>query len=144
MTAMINGETPEEPETPVALSVAGKQWLFSWDAMGVPAMLDLGVSAEDYCYIAYDATAMGMEGYVEYIGAAYTVTPTDETSGVITLVTYNMYGEPQTMDIAYSELTETSCKFINTDVMLCDLEGNPVYATLSDEVLPVTPNGVAM
>ena len=48
------------------------------------------------------------------------------------------------MDIAYSELTETSCKFINTDVMLCDLEGNPVYATLSDEVLPVTPNGVAM
>ena len=144
MTAMINGETPEEPETPAALSVAGKQWLFSWDAMGVPAMLDLGVSAEDYCYIAYDATAMGMEGYVEYIGAAYTVTPTDETSGVITLVTYNMYGEPQTMDIAYSELTETSCKFINTDVMLCDLEGNPVYATLSDEVLPVTPNGVAM
>lgn len=112
--------------------------------MGVPGMLDLGVSAEGYFYLAYDATAYGMEGYVEYIGSEYSVTPTDETSGVITLVTYNMYGEPITMDIAYSGLTETSCSFVNTDVMLCDLEGNPVVATVSDEVLPVTPNGVAM
>ena len=139
MTRMINGESE-----PVELSVDGKQWLFSWDAMGVPGMLDLGVSAEGYFYLAYDATASGMEGYVEYIGSEYSVTPTDETSGVITLVTYNMYGEPITMDIAYSGLTETSCSFVNTDVMLCDLEGNPVVATVSDEVLPVTPNGVAM
>ena len=139
MTRMINGESE-----PVELSVDGKQWLFSWDAMGVPGMLDLGVSAEGYFYLAYDATAYGMEGYVEYIGSEYSVTPTDETSGVITLVTYNMYGEPITMDIAYSGLTETSCSFVNTDVMLCDLEGNPVVATVSDEVLPVTPNGVAM
>lgn len=139
MTRMINGESE-----PVELSVDGKQWLFSWDAMGVPGMLDLGVSAESYFYLAYDATAYGMEGYVEYIGSEYSVTPADETSGVITLVTYNMYGEPITMDIAYSGLTETSCSFVNTDVMLCDLEGNPVVATVSDEVLPVTPNGVAM
>ena len=139
MTRMINGESE-----PVELSVDGKQWLFSWDAMGVPGMLDLGVSAEGYFYLAYDAIAYGMEGYVEYIGSEYSVTPTDETSGVITLVTYNMYGEPITMDIAYSGLTETSCSFVNTDVMLCDLEGNPVVATVSDEVLPVTPNGVAM
>jgi hypothetical protein len=85
-----------------------------------------------------------MEGYVEYIGSEYTVTPADETSGVITLVTYNMFGEPITMDIAYSDLTETTCKFINADVMLCDLEGNPVEATLVDEYCHVTPNGVAM
>ena len=139
MTRMINGESE-----PVELSVDGKQWIFSWDAMGVTGMLDFGVSAENYFYLAYDATAYGMEGYVEYIGSEYSVTPTDETSGVITLVTYNMYGEPITMDIAYSGLTETSCSFVNTDVMLCDLEGNPVVATVSDEVLPVTPNGVAM
>lgn len=139
MTRMINGESE-----PVELSVDGKQWIFSWDAMGVTGMLDFGVSAEGYFYLAYDATAYGMEGYVEYIGSEYSVTPADETSGVITLVTYNMYGEPITMDIAYSGLTETSCSFVNTDVMLCDLEGNPVVATVSDEVLPVTPNGVAM
>ncbi len=139
MTRMINGESE-----PVELSVDGKQWIFSWDAMGVIGMLDFGVSAENYFYLAYDATAYGMEGYVEYIGSEYSVTPADETSGVITLVTYNMFGEPITMDIAYSGLTETSCSFVNTDVMLCDLEGNPVVATVSDEVLPVTPNGVAM
>ena len=139
MTAMINGGSE-----PAELTVDGKQWIFSWDAMGVPAMLDFGVSAEDYFYLAYDASAYGMDGYVEYIGSEYSVTPTDETSGVITLVTYNMYGEAITMDIAYSDLTETSCSFVNTDVMLCDLEGNPVVATVSDVVLPVTPNGVAM
>ena len=139
MYSMIHGE----PE-PVELSVDGKQWIFSWDAMGVTGMLDFGVSAENYFYLAYDATAYGMEGYVEYIGSEYSVTPADETSGVITLVTYNMFGEPITMDIAYSGLTETSCSFVNTDVLLCDLEGNPVVATVSDEVLPVTPNGVAM
>ena len=139
MYRMIHGESE-----PVELSVDGKQWIFSWDAMGVTGMLDFGVSAENYFYLAYDATAYGMEGYVEYIGSEYSVTPADETSGVITLVTYNMFGEPITMDIAYSGLTETSCSFVNTDVMLCDLEGNPVVATVSDEVLPVTPNGVAM
>ena len=141
MTDMINGGASEEP---AALSVDGKQWAFSWDAMGVPGLLDFGVSAEEYFYLAYDAAAFGMEGYVEYIGSEYTVTPADETSGVITLVTYNMFGEPITMDIAYSDLTETTCKFINADVMLCDLEGNPVQATLVDEYCYVTPNGVAM
>ena len=141
MTEMINGGSTEEP---AELSVDGKQWVFTWEAMGVDALLDFGVAAEDYFYLAYDASAYGMDGYVEYIGAEYSVSATDETSGVITLTTYNMYGEPQTMNISYSGLTEDSCKFLNTDIMLSDLEGNPVSATLSDEVLPVTPNGVAM
>ena len=132
MTRMINGESE-----PVELSVDGKQWIFSWDAMGVTGMLDFGVSSYDYFCLAYDATEYGMEGYVEYIGSEYSVTPADETSGVITLVTYNMFGEPITTDIAYSGLTETSCSFVNTDLMLCDLEGNPVVATVSDEVHPV-------
>ena len=145
MLAKIHGEGGDDNgDEPATLSVDGKQWLFSWDAMGVPAMIDLGISAQDYLYVAYDATAYGMEGYVEYIGSEYSVTPIDETSGVITLVTYNMFGEPITMDIAYSDLTETSCKFFNADVMLCDLEGNPVEATLSDTYYYVTPNGVAM
>ena len=145
MTMMINGGATDEPsEEPAVLTIEGKQWIFTWDAMGVPGMLDFGVAAENHFYLAYDASAMGMDGYVEYIGSEYTVTPTDETSGVITLVTYNMYDEPITMDLAYSDLTETSCKFFNANIQLCDLEGNPIVATLSEEVLPVTPNGVAM
>ena len=132
MTAMIGGETEAE------LSVDAKQWVFAWEEMDVDALLDFGVAAEDYFYLAYDATAYGMPGYVEYIGSEYSVTAEDATSGVITLVTYNMFGEEITMDIEYSELTATTCHFECLEIGIdCDAE-------LSDEVLPVTPNGVAM
>lgn len=133
MYAMIYGEQPE-----VELTVEGKQWLFDWEAMGVSAMLDFGVSAEAYFYLAYDATDFGMEGYLEYIGSEYSVAATDATSGVVTLVTYNMYGEEQTMEITYTDLTETTCHFTCADIQL------DVDATVSDTVYPVTPNGVAM
>lgn len=133
MYAMIYGEQSE-----VELTVEGKQWLFDWEAMGVSAMLDFGVSAEAYFYLAYDATDFGMEGYLEYVGSEYSVAATDATSGVITLVTYNMYGEEQTMEITYTDLTETTCHFTCADIQL------DVDATVSDTVYPVTPNGVAM
>lgn len=127
------------------LSVDGKQWVFNWsefaalyelDELG--ALLDFGVSAEDYFYFAYDTTVMGGPGYVEYAGSPeYTVTPTDATSGVVTLIARDSVGDiAQTMEIEYSDLTETTCHF-TCETLMFDAD-----ATVSDVVLPVTPNGV--
>ena len=145
MLAKIYGETePEEPAEPAELTLEGKQWIFTWEAMGCTAMVDFSVSKENYLYIAYDATDYGNEGYVEYIGAEYTVTPTDETSGVVTLMSYNMYGELMTMNLMYSNLTETTCDFFCQEIYLLDFDGNPIRATLSEVNHSVMPNGVAM
>ena len=143
MRVKIYGE-PEEPEEPAELTLEGKQWIFTWEAMGCTAMVDFSVSKENYLYIAYDATDYGYEGYVEYIGAEYTVTPTDETSGVVTLMSYNMYGELMTMNLMYSNLTETTCDFFCQEIYLLDFDGNPIRATLSEVNHSVMPNGVAM
>ena len=145
MLAKIYGETePEEPAEPAELTLEGKQWIFTWEAMGCTAMVDFSVSKENYLYIAYDATDYGHEGYLEYIGAEYTVTPTDETSGVVTLMSYNMYGELMTMNLMYSNLTETTCDFFCQEIYLLDFDGNPIRATLSEVNHSVMPNGVAM
>ena len=145
MLAKIYGETePEEPAEPAELTLEGKQWIFTWEAMGCTAMVDFSVSKENYLYIAYDATDYGYEGYLEYIGAEYEITPTDETSGVVTLISYNMYGEQMTMNLMYSNLTETTCDFFCQDIYLLDFDGNPIRATLSEVNHTVMPNGVAM
>ena len=136
-------EIPAKPEA-AALTLDGKQWLFTWEAMGCNAMIDLSVSRENYLYIAYDATDYGYEGYVEYVGAEYEIIPTDETSGVVTLISYNMYGEQLTMNLMYSNLTETTCDFMCMELYLLDFEGNPITATLSELNHSVMPNGVAM
>ena len=121
-------ETPTTPD--------GAQWAFTWDAMGVEAVIDLGVASSGF-YLAYDATAYGMEGYVEYIGAPeYRITKTDDYTGVITLVTYNMYGEEQTMDIAY-EHYGTSCHFVCEPIML------DAYAGILPEPVEIISNGIA-
>jgi hypothetical protein len=154
MTAMINGETPEEPETPAELTVVGKQWAFDWTSyammMGMEHMsacLDFGVSVENYFMAGIDYEAIygpeaagmwmaGVEGYFE-------AEATDATSGVIKIMTADW----ETGDlvysgtsIEYSNLTETTCTFNGTGQfaeLLVD-----VQATVMDEVVAVQSQGI--
>ena len=154
MTAMINGVTPEEPETPAELTVVGKQWAFDWTAyammMGMEHMsacLDFGVSVENYFMAGIDYEAIygpeaagmwmaGVEGYFE-------AEATDATSGVIKIMTADW----ETGDlvysgtsIEYSNLTETTCTFNGTGQfaeLLVD-----VQATVMDEIVAVQSQGI--
>ena len=137
MTAMINGETPEEPSdfpTP-----DGKQWAFTWMQMGgVPTVLDFGVTLDGQCVVAYDPAVMGApEGtpYQIFNMLAYEFVPTDATSGKLVLTTTNMFGEELSQEFDYSNLTETSCHFEFDETSFV---GEPVDGTLTEVVVDMS------
>lgn len=146
MTAMINGGSSEE------LTVAGKQWILPVEAasdpmlIGMPArsVLDLGVSQADYLLYAvsmediYGESAAGV--WQQYGGlGTYSVTATDATSGVVTMQAYNaMFDEYTSVEIPYKDLTETTCTFDFTDLLMI----GEYTCTLSEEVIPVMTGGV--
>ena len=100
-------------EEPVSYSVDGKQWTAAWEAMGVDCIIDLGATTPGTCYLAYDANEMGLPGFATYITGAYTVTPKDETSGVVAITVEGMNAE-----IQYSNLGEKKVKFTFTEAMI--------------------------
>jgi len=107
----VDGGGSEEDVTPV--SIDGKQWSFTWAAMNVAAVLDLGVTAEGTLVFGVDAAAMDPSlagSFVAYGGGTYTVTPTDATSGVITMADPMGGGD---VVFNYSDLTENSVKLTN-------------------------------
>lgn len=90
------GTLPEEK----AVDIDKKQWEFTWKKMhDWPSVLDLGVTTPGQAIIAYDDNG----SMTSYIAADYTITPTDATSGVITLTLGSLVKE-----LTYSEATETS------------------------------------
>ena len=111
MTGMINGDV-QEVTTP-----DGKQWAFNWTAMGMgdmTAILDFGVTMEGQCVVAYDPAVMGApEGtpYQIFNMIGYEFEAVDATSGKLTLISTNMFGEEITQEFEYSNFTGTSCYF---------------------------------
>lgn len=133
--------------------VDGKQWLFDWKGYGaqmglesMPSVLDFGVTAEGTVYSAinyeaiYGAEAAGI--WMEAFNGIYKqVTATDATSGYVTLY-QNDYTTGELVEglkIEYNTLTKTTCAFNCPDFFM-----NNEAATVSDTLIPVTPNGVAM
>ena len=94
-----------------------KQWTFNWTAMGMGDMagvLDFGVAIPGQCVVAYDPAVMGApEGtpYQIFNMIGYRFEAVDATSGKLTLISTNMYGDEITQEFTYSNLTETSCYF---------------------------------
>ena len=87
----------------------GKQWVCEEEVTWV---CDFGVTKKDTQYqgMLYQT---GENWAVNTMGGnSYTITPTDETSGVITLTISNEYGdtEPEVLEFKYSDLTETTVK----------------------------------
>ena len=120
-------------ETPAANTVDGKQWMFSWNAMGmpIPAVADLGVTEPGAFVFAVDGSMMGQTGYMPYLVGVYEVKPTDATSGVIEVV--DLSDPMQTkIPISYSELTETTVKINQTSLGIVD-----VVATVSPSFIDV-------
>ncbi len=95
----------------------GKQWSFNWTAMGMGdmmAVLDFGVSMEGQCVVAYDPAVMGApEGtpYQIFNAIGYEFEPADATSGIIRLISTNMFGEEIAQEFQYYDLTDYSCYF---------------------------------
>ena len=94
-----------------------KQWTFNWTAMGMGDMagvLDFGVAIPGQCVVAYDPAVMGApEGtpYQIFNMIGYRFEAVDATSGKLTLISTDMFGEEITQEFTYSNLTETSCYF---------------------------------
>ena len=144
MTAMINSETPEEPETPAELTVVGKQWAFAWEAFGgLTCRIDVGVSEAGAFRLGYDMEAMygpdaaGM--WMSYIEGAYEIEAADATSGKIWLMGADyVTGElTRNMYIEYSDLTETTCTFNCEAFEIANAVG-----TVCDEVVYIQSQGI--
>ena len=94
-----------------------KQWAFNWTAMGMgdmAAVLDFGVAIPGQCVVAYDPAIMGApEGtpYQIFNMIGYKFEAVDATSGKLTLISTDMFGDEITQEFTYSNLTETSCYF---------------------------------
>ena len=114
------GETPAEPAD---VDIDGKQWEFTWNAMGgASCVLDLGVSESGVAIIAYDMGILdpSYAGIVyPYIMGPYTITKTDGTSGVVT-ITDLTYGVA--IDIPYSNATENSVHFASAEILEEDID----------------------
>lgn len=118
----------EKPELPTP---DGKQWSFNWTAMGMGdlmAVLDFGVSMEGQCIVAVDPSVLGApEGspYQIFNAIGYEFEPADATSGKLTLITVNMFGEELTQEFKYYDLTDYSCyfEFGEDSFILQDVDG---------------------
>ena len=124
MSAMLGLEKPELP-TP-----DGKQWSFNWTAMGMGdmmAVLDFGVTMEGQCVVAYDPAVMGApEGtpYMIFNAIGYEFEPADATSGIVRLISTNMYGEEIAQEFQYYDLTDNSCYFaFGESFIMQDVDG---------------------
>ena len=114
-TVVIEGDAP----APAALSLDGKQWLlpaeFALAVVGqaTDVVADLGVTAPGTLVFGaslepiYGAAAAGQWQMV-MAPLPYTVTATDATSGVISVEQTDHFGDKTTINLAYSNLTETS------------------------------------
>ena len=112
---------PEPEPEPVDVDIDGKQWLFTWNAMGgAECVIDLGVTEPGVAILAYDMGVLdpSYAGIVyPYIMGTYTVTKTDGTSGVVTLTVDGM-----TAEIPYSNATENSVHFATAALLEEDVD----------------------
>ena len=133
------GETPE-PE-PAEYDIDGKQWVFTWEALGVPAVFDLGVTAPGAFYFAYDMSAFGDEYagvWYPFYSGAYTIEKTDGTSGVINVVLVDPYeGTELSAAIPYTMSSENEATF-DTSALKAQLEVTSVTAIPASEVIDLT------
>lgn len=107
-------QEPDDSDTDLPASLDGNQWSFLWAAQGkVRAIFDFGVTTDEVFYLAYDMSAIGGSGYFPNMSGSYTVTATDETSGTITVSTFDVGSQTEiSVVISYSELTNNSVKIV--------------------------------
>lgn len=118
-----NEGTENEGETPVAITLDGKQWV-TVVADGLAYCFDFGVHTEGKyieCYISLEQNSPAYYKFTDTTPGDYLIEPETETTGKLTAVN-PMWGPAEYL---YKDLTETS-------VMIQD----PIYG--SPEYLPFT------
>ena len=113
-----------EPEpAPVDVDIDGKQWLFTWEAMGgISTVIDLGVTEPGVAILAYDMGALDPSYagiYYPYMVGLYSVTKTDGTSGVIALTDLE---SGAVVEIPYSNATENSVHLASAELLYEDVD----------------------
>lgn len=118
----------------------GKQWKFTWVDMGdVPSALDFGVTTEGQLAVGFDLEyAYGSElpeemlgKYMQYMAWEYAVTPTDATSGVITVYSYDHFGDVISTQGTYSNYDGTTMT-VTFDMLYLE----DVVMTVAEETIP--------
>ena len=106
--AMFAACEPEDKGGKDALTLDGKQWVYTSELDGIvsTSLIDFGATAKDTFYYGFvnDGAVMVMNP------GTYTITPTDATSGTITIVYKGWSEEDQTIEFEYTDLTENSVK----------------------------------
>ena len=127
------GEEVPGGEEPADYDIDGKQWCFTWNALGgAPCVFDFGVTQPGTAVLAYDMGAIDPSYagiYFPYMIGEYTITKTDGTSGVVALTS-----EGKTVEIPYSNATENSVHFATMALLEedvdCTLATSPVVIYL--------------
>ena len=113
----------ETPAAPADVDIDGKQWVFTWSAMGgASCVIDLGVTEPGVAVLAYDMGIIdpGYAGvYYPYMVGVYTLTKTDGTSGVVSVTDID---SGTTIDIPYSNATETAVHFATAALLEEDVD----------------------
>lgn len=118
-----SGDNEGSTNTPATLSIDGKQWKYDFNYGGMMqtiAVLDLGVTQEGLAAVYVDQSMGEGTFYYPNYGGSYTVTPTDDTSGTIS-ITDPMDPSGEAVVFTYSNLTETSVT-LNCTAPSCAVE----------------------
>lgn len=119
----------------------GKQLTFTWaDMMEAPSVLDFGVTTPGKLAVAYDIMAVYGEDagvpeemrWMQYMAWDYEVEATDATSGVITIMSTDHYGDTVTTEGTYTDWDGTSC-VVNFEMLMLE----NVTMTVATEPIPV-------
>ena len=114
-----------EPELPTP---DGKQLTFTWvDMMEAPSVLDFGVTTPGKLTLAYDIMAVYGEDagipeemrWMQYLAWDYEVEATDATSGVITIMSTDHFGDTVTSEGTYTDWDGTSC-VVNFEMLMLE------------------------
>ena len=108
-------------EDPADYDIDGKQWTFTWEAMGgIPCVIDFGVTMPGMAILAYDLGALdpNYAGIIyPYIVGEYAITKTDGTSGTVTLS-----ADGQSIDVTYTNATATTVHFNAFELLYEDVD----------------------
>ena len=119
----------------------GKQLTFTWvDMMEAPSVLDFGVTTPGKLAVAYDIMAVYGEDagvpeemrWMQYMAWDYEVEATDATSGVITIMSTDHFGDTVTTEGTYTDWDGTSC-VVNFEMLMLE----NVTMTVATEPIPV-------
>ena len=126
-----NEGTENEGETPVAISLDGKQWVAVTEEGVSGYCFDFGVTTEGYyieCNISLNPASPAYYKFTPYVPGEYIIEPETETSGTVTV----QYMGVMHCVYAYQELTATS---VEIEDPITGMPGNFITFTVAEQLI---------